>query len=262
MASDVLYALDFDGVLCDSEPESSQSAVRAARFLWGREIAVLSDPAPAWLLRALRLTRPVVQTGFENVVLARAFAEGGAGIAGAVATRILTTPWQPLCDSYMESWGVDEKKLVEAFADARNRWIDADESSWSDASRLYPGVSDALNFAAADVYIVTTKQTEFVERLLARNGVVGIPRERIYGYGSGSKISTLKEIMKKANGRVVEFVEDRYDTLEKASLSLLGLPLSLYLATWGYNTDAEREEADNHPFITPIDLNAFVGRLQ
>lgn len=63
-------------------------------------------------------------------------------------------------------------------------------------------------------------------------------------------------------GKTICFVEDRYETLEAVSLSMLGQPLKLFLASWGYNTDAVRNVADKHPFIDLIDLPTFVNKLQ
>lgn len=63
-------------------------------------------------------------------------------------------------------------------------------------------------------------------------------------------------------GKQVCFVEDRYETLEAVSISMLGQPLQLYLATWGYNTEKIRKTAEKHPFISLIDLTTFVSNFQ
>lgn len=128
----------------------------------------------------------------------------------------------------------------------------------------YPGVADALNFTDEEVYIITTKQTRFCKLLLERYGVRNIPDDRIYGYGSGSKISVLKSLLRVPHlkGKSIVFVEDRYETLEATSLSMLGQPLQLFLASWGYNTQKTRDVASNHPFIKLIDLPAFVTKFQ
>lgn len=61
----------------------------------------------------------------------------------------------------------------------------------------YPGTVDAINFSSRPVYIITTKQTRFAQALLKAAGVSGdkVPVERIFGHGSGSKISTLNKIL-------------------------------------------------------------------
>lgn len=68
--------------------------------------------------------------------------------------------------------------------------------------------------------------------------------------------------MPEHKGKKIVFVEDRYDTLEEASLSLLGTPLDFYLASWGYNTQKTRDVAEKHPFINLLDLPTFVSKFQ
>lgn len=122
---------------------------------------------------------------------------------------------------------------------------------------------DALNSANGPIYIITTKQTRFCLLLLQRNGVTTVAQENLFGLGSGSKISILKKIisMPENKGKKVVFVEDRYETLEAVSISMLGQPLEMHLATWGYNTEKTRNVAKKHPFINLMDLDSFVAKL-
>lgn len=267
----VVYALDFDGVLCDSCDESSVSGVRAAVDLWPLEmggVGVDVTNIAGWLLRGMRIARPAIHTGWENVVIARALHEAGESACESLATSFTTTTsgWEGVRDTWVSSWGTDKEALVGAFAGARDKWILEDREGWVSANRFYPGVITALNFSTADIYIVTTKQRRFVDILLSasdlKRGV--IPGERIYSYGCGSKISTLKKIiaMESSKGKIIEFVEDRYETLEAASLSLLASPVKFYLATHGYNTQERKIEASAHPLISCIDLDTFVKKLQ
>jgi len=87
--------------------------------------------------------------------------------------------------------------------------------------------------------------------------------EAIFGLGSGSKISVLKKIfaMERHRGAKVVFVEDRWETLEAATISLLGANIAYYLAEWGYNTEAARRKAEAHPFTEPISLVDFTGKM-
>lgn len=130
--------------------------------------------------------------------------------------------------------------------------------------KRFPGVVDAINFSSAPIFIITTKQTRFCLLLLERYGVSKISENNVYGLGSGSKISVLKQLLRKpeCQGKKICFVEDRYETLEAVSLSMLGQPLELYLASWGYNTPNSRTTAERHPFINLIDLPTFVNRMQ
>lgn len=209
--------------------------------------------------------RPVVETGFENVLLARALLERGPGDAfDSFIAEALDGGWPRMAAELMESWGTGKEELVHEFGAVRDEWIENDLDAWIGANQMFPGVVDALNFAEADVYIITTKQTRFAKLLLEAYGVCCVPDDRIFGYGTGTKISVLKKIIAKPEsaGRNVVFVEDRYETLEAVSISMLGQPLELYLASWGYNTGKTRTTAENHPFISLIDLPTFVGKMQ
>lgn len=123
---------------------------------------------------------------------------------------------------------------------------------------------DAINKSTAKIYIITTKQTRFCKLLLERFGVTNIPEDRIFGYGTGTKISVLKKVMAQPENsdKSIVFVEDRYETLEAVSLSMLGVPLQLYLASWGYNTEKARTTADVHPLINCFDLPDYVQQFQ
>lgn len=76
-AAQRLVALDFDGVICDSVGESSLSAIKAAKKLWPQ---IFDTPAAEArkdeLVEGMRGVRPVVETGYENIVQIRALYEG------------------------------------------------------------------------------------------------------------------------------------------------------------------------------------------
>lgn len=134
-SGDVVYALDFDGVCVDSCDESSLSAFRASSDVWGADGGAGQEP-PAWLLRGMRIARPAISTGWENVVIARALLEAGAGEAEPLATSFTKDDWTRRRDSWMVQWNTDKDDLVEAFGSARDRWIASDRGGWARATRL------------------------------------------------------------------------------------------------------------------------------
>jgi hypothetical protein len=261
----VAYALDFDGVICDSVGESSLSAYKTLARVWPGLEGADASTAPEWLLDAMRAVRPVVETGYENVLLARALLERGRGVqTDAFVADALSGNWPATRDALLSGWNVRKDDLVDAFGSVRDEWIAEDSDTWVAANKFFPGVVDALNFSATDLYILTTKQQRFVTLLLKSYGVRTIPDHRIFGYGTGTKISILKQLiaMPENGGKKIVFVEDRFETLEAVSISMLGQPLELYLASWGYNTEASRKTASKHPYIPLIDLATFVNKLQ
>lgn len=68
-ASGDVFALDFDGVLVDSEPEISSSALSAAAEYWPEQFGNLDQSALDGVRQRLRIIRPVLIHGVESLVM-------------------------------------------------------------------------------------------------------------------------------------------------------------------------------------------------
>lgn len=248
-------ALDFDGVLCDSVVETAASAWRAGAKLWPD---MTGPMPPAALLAGYRLARPVVETGYEAILVMRLLLDG-------LAPGELIAGYRGLAERALADSGRDVGGLKALFSETRDHWLAEDSDEWVSRSPLYPGVAEWLGALApgADCAIVTTKERRFVERLLAGNRIAP-PPGGIYGLELGrAKEATLLELIERGRGTAaggkVCFVEDRLATLERcrARPDLAGLDLRL--AGWGYNTEAERQKAARLgiPVWEPGDLFAF-----
>ncbi|KAH9618555.1 hypothetical protein KSS87_019779 [Heliosperma pusillum] len=195
-----LYALDFDGVICDSCGESSISALKAAKVRWPSLFNGVDLALEEWILDQMHTVRPVVETGYENLLLVRLLLETRvpsirkSSVAEGLTVDGILENWSKLKPIIMEEWGENREFLVDLFGKVRDEWIETDLSTWIGANRLYPGVSDALKFASSKIYIVTTKQSRFAAALLRELAGVTIPPERIYGLGTGPKVETLKKL--------------------------------------------------------------------
>ncbi|KAA8520649.1 hypothetical protein F0562_014905 [Nyssa sinensis] len=239
-----LYALDFDGVLCDSCGESSLSAVKAAKVRWPALFDGVDSPMEDWIVDQMHIVRPVVETGYENLLLVRLLLE-------------MKIP------SIRKSFG-GGTALVDLFGKVRDEWMEKDMATWIGANRFYPGVPDALKFASSRVYIVTTKHGRFADALLRELAGVSIPPERIYGLGTGPKVEVLKQLQKKSEhrGLTLHFVEDRLATLKNVIKEPELDGWNLYLGDWGYNTRKERAEAASIPRIHLLELSDFSKKLK
>jgi len=152
---DVLYALDFDGVVCDSAGESSLSAFMAAKRAWPELESMLSgdvgsDTAgqdmPAWLKTQMRQLRPIIETGYENLLLIRLLVEEHAlnwkPSAVSRGTRPLTigeiaANWLTLLrDKLLDDYGYSKDQLIDLFGSTRDEWMQQDEAGWLAANRL------------------------------------------------------------------------------------------------------------------------------
>jgi len=239
----LIIAFDLDGVIVDSEPELTQTAWRTACRLWPalmeETAGLVATPAqlgarkawtqgswdelrgtgdeglPNWLRAKLRLLRPVVETGFEALLMLRLCAE--EAISAGPRKRPLTigemtVNWGPeLRETLLLRYGIDEPAAVAAFGATRDEWIAADEAGWLGANGFYEGALDVLREALdseATVYIVTTKQTRFARQLLCHAGMP-VPEESIFGLGSGPKADTLATLRQRHPDATIRFVEDK-----------------------------------------------------
>ncbi|XP_021748097.1 uncharacterized protein LOC110713953 isoform X2 [Chenopodium quinoa] len=267
-----LYALDFDGVLCDSCGESSLSALKAAKVRWPTLFNGVDSAIEDWIVDQMHIVRPVVETGYENLLLVRLLLEiripsirKSSAAEGLTIEGILEN-WPKLKPVIMEAWDEKENReaLIELFGKVRDEWIEKDLATWIGANRLYPGVSDALRFTSSKIYIVTTKQSRFADALLRELAGVTIPPERIYGLGTGPKVEVLKMLQKQSEhqGLALHFVEDRLATLKNVIKEPELEGWNLYLGDWGYNTQKEREEARSIPRIRMLELSEFSKKLK
>ena len=296
--SQTVWALDFDGVIVDSEPESTRAAWRAALELWPdimeeapsidpREAGVLrkwtggswdemskdaGDGMPGWLAAKVRQLRPVVETGYENTLLMRLCVEEalsakrGAGVTGTrplSAGEILASWDGDYRDYLLARYKVSAEHMVEHYGGIRDAWMDTDLASWIAANRYYPGapaaVRDALA-AGSTVYIVTTKQQRFAQALLKAAGVV-LPNECVFGLGSGPKPDTLAELQARHAGAELAFLEDKVETLVKVARDMRLLPVSLHFAEWGYSTPQQQAIAASLPRVRSHAYSDALGPL-
>jgi hypothetical protein len=251
MTMDV-FALDFDGVLCDSACEGAVTAWRAGGRIWSewRE----PEPPEEYRVRFVRL-RPVVETGYQMPLLMRLIHDN-------VDDAEIMSGFVALSDRLMQTYGLTRRQLVDLFGQARDEWIAQDSADWLSRHRFYPGVLARFCNALGSypVFILTTKEERFVRQLLNDGGTM-MPRERILGFERNlSKTQMLEQVIAEPSlcGARIHFVEDRVETLfdisERPSLE----KVRLYLADWGYNTPAQRERAQRHPRVVIWTLDQFL----
>ena len=67
MNTSIVYALDFDGVICDSAVETAITGWKAASQLWSE----MPEEVPQELIDRFREVRPIIETGFEAILTMR-----------------------------------------------------------------------------------------------------------------------------------------------------------------------------------------------
>lgn len=248
-----VFAVDFDGVLCDTAAEMGVSAWHAGRQIWTTWEG--PEPPSEYLSRFLNL-RPLLETGFQSILLMHLIHIG-------VDDETIRLQFQELCTRLLEETGYSTVELVRLFGQARDTWIDRDLDDWLSRHRFYPGIieSFATRVETEPVFILTTKSERFVRTLLNSRGI-HLPADHIFGLDAGKPKEEVLELLSRRpdfNGARFHFVEDRLQTLIRvASRSSLRHVL-LYLADWGYNTPRDRETARRSPRITIWSPGSFLS---
>jgi phosphoglycolate phosphatase-like HAD superfamily hydrolase len=251
-----ILALDFDGVICDTVQELLKSTWQVYRKIWG---AGDDGPPPEVAAAYVRL-RPALEIGWESPILLRAIVEG---VPEADLLRAFQTTWR---QRILEAHHLNQADLAARFDAARDAWIRTDLRGWLAANHLYPGIGERLRrFVASDVrvFVLTTKEGRFAHLLLEQNGVK-LPSAHVWGKErSRPKVDLLRVLREGQDVALgdIWFVEDRVKTLQTITQVEDLEAVGLFLATWGYNTPAEWEEARADGRIVPLTLDQFCGEL-
>jgi histidinol phosphatase-like enzyme len=137
---------------------------------------------------------------------------------------------------------------------------------WLAAQAFYPGIADRLRTLLRDgvrIVIITTKEGRFAHMLLEANGVT-LPAAHVWGKEKVRPKAELLRFLRQEHAvdyGDLWFVEDRLKTLRAVRQQGDLEPVRLFLATWGYNTPAERDEAAADRWIVPLSLAQFCGNL-
>lgn len=207
-----ILALDFDGVVCASSDESSTSSIYASNNEWPLLCYIPKNNTEFKLFKSIiNAVRPIVETGFENVLLVRYVYEEYQAAALSSTTSVdhhneLVQAWkQGIIHYILHTWNNDmrdellhrynrtKEELITSFGNARDSMINSELKYWISLNKLYPTVSSSLrtislppsvdntnrgednnhnsDYNVDEFYIVTTKEQRFVKAILEGNGL-------------------------------------------------------------------------------------------
>lgn len=233
MNNTYVYAFDFDGVICDSALETGISGWKAALKFWPDMPSALPD----LLLQQFRQVRPVLETGYEAILIMRLLYQGETVAA-------LLQDFNTKIEQFLSKESLAVPTLKQVFGNTRDQWINEQLDEWLTQNPLYPGVAEHLTqlMTNHECYIVTTKQERFVTQILSASGI-HFNAERIFGLEHGiSKEAVLQKLAVQHTDAEIVLIEDRLPTLVEIAASPHLPSIKLYLADWGYNTTADREQ--------------------
>jgi len=243
-----LYALDFDGVICDSAIETGITGWKVAQHIW-RDMP--AHPAEK-MINLFRQVRPVMETGYEAVLIMRLLYEG-------ISPARLLADFANQINHIIKREKLSTSALKQQFGETRDHWIANDLAQWIEMNPLFEGVADKLRqIDPEQCYIITTKQERFVSQILAANNIA-FPADRIFGLDRNmSKPQILADLLVKHSGQTILFVEDRLPTLINVINDQRLNDVQLFFAVWGYNTEQDKMDASKQAKITTLDLAGFI----
>ena len=282
-----VVALDLDGVICDSEPELTKRAWRATCELWpdvmgataelgprkaGARRAwaggswsplegVSSEGLPNWLAAKMRILRPVLETGYDSMLMMRLCAD--EALAAGPGKRPLTpgeiqANWGPeLRDTLSVRYGLQSDEAIERYSTALDTWRADDPNGWLSANRFYEGAVDALRAAVtADdstaVHVLTAQRTHVAQALL-RTAELPIEDERVVSLqGGGEKARALAELRRRHPDVPLAYVEDRVPVLRSIANEVSLFACELYFAQWGHSTPEQQAAAASMPRVRAL----------
>jgi phosphoglycolate phosphatase-like HAD superfamily hydrolase len=239
MNNSIIYALDFDGVICDSAVETAITGWKAATRIWGDMPKVV----PQVMIDRFRVIRPIIETGYEAILAMRLLhlGESVEDIYSDYASKI---------QALLEGSQITVTDLKTLFGETRDVWIANDLADWIDMNPLFDGVAAKLQKLGERQrwYVVTTKQERFVKQILKANAI-NLADGQIFGLDRNmSKNEVLTGLLKNHPNETIVFVEDRLPTLLNVLKNNGLASVKLIFALWGYNTAEDKALAARQDF--------------
>ncbi|MCL2480568.1 MAG: hypothetical protein FWF38_02540 [Spirochaetaceae bacterium] len=220
---------DFDGVLCDSANETGRCAWLAGSIVWEKW---RGTDVPKAYLEKFKMLRPIIETGYQSIALMKLISED-------YTEAFIKKEFQFMMEQVFTSISLNKKALIKLFNKIREDWIKVNPKNWLSWHKLYPFSKDLIRVGKShykEIYIVSTKEKIFIEKLLDFFGIDFNPHN-IYGLESGeNKIKIIENILKekKISPKNSVFIDDYSDTLRAFAANNFLKDIHLYLASWGY----------------------------
>ena len=223
----------------------------------------MDEHQSAELRTLLSSVRPRIETGYENMLVARLVLERMRS-AGRVDSDDILAKWGPqMRDECLASFKETTEELIAFYGETRDALIRENRTAWLELNAVYPFVRQAFETSLnhADFYIITTKQRRFVREIMDYYGLRCPPDSWIFDLDSDirGKANVLRHLLERdqAEGTVIHFVEDRFETLRTVADTEGLEAVRLYLVDWGYNLEHERrtcEQSDRVKLLRPQDF--------
>ncbi len=239
-----LVFLDFDGVICDSLPETLVSSWKGYYLFRGEE-----EPAaiPVALLRDFAGLRPYVRAGEDFILIHELIASG--------STVRSQQEFDELLAKRGEQWVTHSR---ECFYAGRQDVLVHDRKYWIGLNRLYPHMVPCLDswVSSPSVFILSTKKAEFIIEILISKGIAVDPK-RVLSCEAKEKKRIILQTLAAQGGERALFIDDQIDHL--APDSARDPRITGCLASWGY---VQQQWLENPRGVEVLHPNQFADRVR
>jgi phosphoglycolate phosphatase-like HAD superfamily hydrolase len=243
-----IFALDFDGVICDGLAEYFETTKQTYQLIWKTNQKENLEK----FREDFYQLRPVIETGWEMPVLLRALTLG-------IGKENILKNWIEIVNQIIKNEQLSSQTIGEKLDRIRDSWIKNDLTNWLRLHQIYPGIKDNLTEIIktnVNLYIVSTKEGRFIKEILkqqeieiSQNNIIGKECKR-------PKHESLRVILRENQEKPENliFIEDRIEPLETIYQQQDLRGTKLYLASWGYNTETTRNKAKKLGYINILNL--------
>lgn len=241
----MIFFLDFDGVVCDSLPECFLSAHRAYHeYLKGGEILSISLKEN----ELFKKYRPFIRNG-EDYLLLFGLIHRGVQLR---EQEDLDREIAALDRSEMDRYG-------DLFYRSREKFLEQDRELWLDLNPLFPGMAELLRSVSGHqyFYILSTKKSDFIMEILDHHQIPW-RRDRVLYPGPRTKKEIIQDVLPADGSGGAIFVDDQLDHLLVAAEDRR---IKTHLASWGY-VKPQWLERGEVPILDPSGLKKLVEEFR
>jgi phosphoglycolate phosphatase-like HAD superfamily hydrolase len=200
-------------------------------------------------LDAFRQVRPIMETGYEASLIMRVLYEGQSA-------DTLLNQFESQLNHIIRRDLIDVDLLKKRFGTIRDEWIQNDLDSWIAQNPLFAGIKSVLKrLPIEQTVIITTKQERFVKAIFEANDIEFYD-EHIFGLDRNMPKSDILAELSNEYAEIL-FVEDRLPTLLKLNEDNRIDHIELFFADWGYNTETDKDTAQQHNRIEYLTLDGI-----
>ncbi|RYR15399.1 hypothetical protein Ahy_B04g072143 [Arachis hypogaea] len=109
---------------------------QAAKVRWPYLFHGVDSATQDWIVDQMHSVRPVVETGYENVLLVRLLLETRipsirkSSVAEGLTVEGILENWSKLKPVIMEEWSENRETLIDLFGKVRDEWLEQDFATW------------------------------------------------------------------------------------------------------------------------------------